>query len=135
MSEGAKFDLAAVDPRPRAQEGVDMPLLDPAGRETGVVLRVRGTDAKAYNDMLQEQLRRRVQRAPRKPTEEESNAEWYELHATLVAGWSGLYLAGQPFEYSPANAERLLREYAYIFEQVRRFADDRRNFLPGPASS
>lgn len=131
------FDLQSVDVRSRSQEGVEMPLIDPAGRPTGIVLLVRGTDCQAYSDMLKEQLRRATARAPRKPTEEERNAEFYELHATLVAGWQGkpMLLGGQPFEYSPANAAKLLEQYAWIFEQVRRFSDNRANFLPGSSSS
>lgn len=130
-----RFDLAHADVRPRSQEGVDMPLLDPAGRATGVTLRVRGSDCASYQAEIQEQIRRGIQRAPRKATEAEKNAEFYELHATLVAGWEGLYLKGEPFPYTPANAARLLEEYTYIFEQVRRFADNRANFLPQPASN
>jgi hypothetical protein len=109
-------------------------LLDPAGRPTKVKLRVRGTDSAAYNDMLKEQVRRAVERQPRKATEEEKNAEFWELHATLIVGWTGMHLKGQPYDYTPENAARLLEEYSWVFEQVRRFADNRANFLPGPAS-
>jgi hypothetical protein len=127
------FDLDDHDPRPRADEGVDMPLLDPAGNATGVSLRVRGFDSQAYRDVLDEQLRRRTAMLPRKPTPEESKTEFYEEHAALICGWSGLQRAKKPYEYSPANAVQLLQAYAYILEQVRRFAGDRRNFLPGSA--
>lgn len=136
------YDLDAHDPRPKSQQGVEMELLDPAGKPTGIKLQVRGTDCDAYNAMLQDQVRREIERRPRKATEEEKNAEFWELHATLIAGWpSGTFTRkgpdGQraPFEYSPANAARLLEDYPYIFEQVRRFADKRANFLPGPEKS
>jgi hypothetical protein len=131
----ATFDLAKSDPRPRSEEGVDMLLLDPAGHATGVTLRVRGTDSRAYQDKLQQQTQRRMERGPRKATEAEGRAEHYELQATLLAGWTGLSLAGEPFAYSPKNAARLLEDYAYIHEQVVRFSLDRRNFLPGSESS
>lgn len=141
MQEEA-FDLDAHDPRPKAQEGVEMTLLDPRGKPTKVKLMVRGTDCDAYNDTLQAQTRRRIERLPRKATEDEADAEFYELHATLIAGWpAGTFKrrsaegAAVPFEYSPPNAARLLKDYAYILEQVRRFADNRGNFLPGAASS
>lgn len=131
-----QFDLESTDVRPRSQEGVEMTLLDPAGRRTPVVLRVRGTDCEMYNEKLREQVRRGIERGPRKATEEERNAEFYELHATLIAGWNdALRLGGKPFVHTPENAARLLEDYAYIFEQVRRFSDNRVNFLPGSASS
>jgi hypothetical protein len=131
------FELNAVDVRPRAQEGVEMELLDPAGRETGVFLVVRGTDCAAYKDKMREQLERQIQRNGRIKTQEEKNTEFYELHATLIAGWRGkqLTLGGAPLEYTQANAAMLLEQYDWAFEQVRRFADRRGNFLPGPPSA
>ena len=141
MSE--PFDLSGCDVRPRAQEGVDMALLSPAGRPTGVTLRVRGRDSQAYQDTIQAQVRRGIERAPRKPTEQERNAEFWELQATLVAGWhvegkpASLVLAkGAPaLECTPENVAAALEQHAWLFEQVNRFADKRENFLPGSAAS
>jgi len=129
------FDLDKFDVRPLAQEGVYMPLLDPVGGSTGVTLRVRGFDSKAYKETVEAQLRQRSAQLPRKPTEAESKAEFYEENAALIAGWSGLTRGGKSFDYSPANAVQLLQDYDYILEQVRRFAANRRNFLPGSATS
>lgn len=130
------FDLDAVDVRPRAQEGVEMELIDPAGRPTGVVLIVRGTDSEAYKEKLRDQVRRHIERQGRKPSDAERDAELWELHATLIAGWKGrpLMRGGNPIEYSAANAARLLEQYDWVFEQVRRFSDKRANFLPGPST-
>lgn len=132
-------DLSGFDIRARAQDGVDMPLLDPAGRQTNVTLRVRGSDSQAYKDMLQAQIRRGVERAPRKATEEERNAEFWELHATLVVSWTPSRIVfdkgGQTLECTPANVARVLEAHQWLFEQVRAFADKRANFLPGSSSS
>ena len=129
------FDLDSVDVRGRSQEGVDMPLVDPAGKETGVVLMVRGMDSQAYKDVVERQLRRRAEILPRKLTEAEEKAEFYEENAALLAGWKGkpLKRAGAIVEYSPANAAQLLQSYDWMIEQVRSFARNRKNFLPGPA--
>lgn len=131
------FELDAVDVRGRAQEGVDMLLLDPAGNDTGVVLVVRGFDSRAYKDVVERQLRHRTEIHPRKLSEAESKAEFYEENAALLAGWKGkpFTRGGKAFEYSPANAALLLQEYDWILEQVRAFARNRRNFLPGSATS
>lgn len=142
MSEA--IDLSGFDVRPRSQEGASMRLLAPDGQPTRVVLRVRGRDAQAYQDMIQAQIRRAVERAPVKSTEQEKNAEFWELQATLVAGWFNLEgqpakivveANGAPLEYTPANAAAVLEKHSWIFEQVNRFADKRANFLPGSASS
>lgn len=141
-------DLSAFDVRGRAQDGVDMPLLSPAGDETNVVLRVRGLDCQAFKEKAEEHTRRAVERGQRKINEQESEREFYELHATLVAGWS---VNGAParvafwrnddgspasaLEYTPAHAALVLQKQPYIFEQVLRFAKKRANFLPGSASS
>lgn len=133
--KAAPFDLDGVDVRPRSQEGVEMPLLDPAGNDTGVILLVRGTDSEAYKDKMAEQVRRKMDRQGRNQTQEERNEEWWELHATLIADWRGVPMmrGGKPLEYSPKNAASFLEQYDWAFEQVRRFADRRANFLPGPA--
>lgn len=130
------FDLDAVDVRGRAQEGVEMPVLDLSGQDTGFVLLVRGFDSEAYKAVVERQLRHRVEIQPRKLTEAESKAEFYEEQATLVAGWKGKTprRGGKPLEYSHANAMQLLRDFDFILEQVRTFARARRNFLPGSAT-
>lgn len=133
MEEQQGYDLDAHDVRPMSQTGVEMTLLDPAGKATGVKLVVRGTDSAEYQDTLKAHVKRAVDRAPRKPTDEEKEAEFWELNATLLAGWSGLFSGGKEFAYSPANAARLIREHPYIFEQVLRFSRERANFLRGPA--
>jgi len=141
MSE--PFDLSDCDVRPLSQEGVDMALLSPAGRPTGVTLRVRGRDSQAYQDMIQAQVRRAIERAPRKATTEERNAEFWELQATLVVGWSTdgkpaalvFEKGGVSLECTASNVAAALEKHAWLFEQVNGFADKRANFLPGSASS
>jgi hypothetical protein len=134
MMDAKPFELDAVDVRPRAQEGAEMELLDPAGNPTGVILLVRGTDSEAYRSKMREQVQRQINRNGRKPTSEQRDQEFWELHATLIAGWKGraLMQGGKPLEYSADNAARFLEQYDWAFEQVRRFADKRENFLPGP---
>ncbi len=130
------FELDRVDIRPKSQEGVDMELRDPAGKPTGVILIVRGTDSAAYKEKQQEHIRRQIGRAGM-PSEEERNREFLELHATLIAGWKGkpLMRAGVQMAHSPENALALLDQYDWIFDQVRRFADRRANFLPGSSTA
>lgn len=136
-SEGQFADLSGFDLRVRSQEGTEMPLLDPAGRATNVAFGVRSTDSEAYNDKLKEQLRRDAERAPRKATEEERAAEFWELHATLVPWWKPAKIVfdkgGPALECTPANVAAVLERHQWVFEQVRRYSDKRANFLPGPA--
>lgn len=136
MSDAA--DLSGFDIRANSQDGAEMPLLDPAGRQTNVVFKVRGTDSDAYNSKMKEHLRRNVSRAPRKATEDELNAEFWELHASLVVSWTPERIKfdrdGEQLECTPKNVSSVLERHTWVFEQVRRFADRRSNFLPGPAT-
>lgn len=131
-------DLSGCDIRTTSQDGADMPLLNPAGKLTNVTFKVRGTDSEAYNEKMKEHIRRNIARAPRKATEDELNAEFWELNATLVPWWSPARVKfdidGEPLECTPKNVAGVLERHTWVFEQVRRFADKRSNFLPGPAT-
>lgn len=132
------FALWKTDYRPRAQEGVEMTYIAPDGKATPLKLRVRGTDSAAYKHELEGSVAAQMERGSRKQTEEEKDAEFWAIQATLVCGWNlKIALAeGQPgLEYSAANAAQLLRARPDMWEQVRVFARDRENFLPGSASS
>lgn len=136
------LDLSAFDTRERAQEGVDMPLLDPKGYPTGATVRVRGMDSQVYKGALEKFLSMSADLG-RKPTQEERDAEFLKVQANLVAGWhvNGKPAAlifekgGEALECTPANVARVLRDHAWVEQQVSQFAGRRANFLPGPASS
>ena len=142
-SGAAAFDLSRFDVRPRAQEGVELVLFDPRGKLLGLTFRVRGTDSRVYLDKLEEQTKRRRDRIPGQLSDEqraaERAAEFWELHATLVAGWTPeriqLATGGEPLAWSEANAAKVLEQYPFIFDQVKLFAERRANFLPGLSSS
>jgi hypothetical protein len=132
------FPLWKTDYRPRAQEGVEMTYIAPDGKATPLKLRVRGTDSTAYQRALEDYAKADGERGPRKPTPEEKDAEFWTLQAAMVGGWNlKIALAeGQPgLEYSAANAAQVLRARPDMWEQVRVFARERANFLPGSASS
>lgn len=141
MSE--TVDLSGLDIRPKAQEGVPMPLHSPAGQPTRVVFLVRGVDSEAYNATFRAQQERRRQLLPRKLTDAEKTAEHWQLQAALVAGWTVdgkpaaivLEKGGAPLECTPANVAKVLEQHTWIYEQVLSFATSRANFLPGPAGS
>lgn len=137
MSEAA--DLSGFDVRATSQDGVDMVLLDPAGRRTQVVFRVRGTDSKAYQEATQARIRKQQELLPRKVTEEESNAMFMETQASLIVSWTPSRVRfekdGEELECTLANVAGVLQRHPWIHEQVIRFSDRRANFLPGSSSS
>jgi hypothetical protein len=139
MSGNGIADLSGFDIRSSTQDGADMVLLDPAGRATNVTFRVRGTDSDAFTDKFKEQVRRAKERGQRQATEEEREAEFCELYATLIASWTPARITfdkgGEALECTPRNVAGVIQRHSWVLEQVRRFADNRANFLPGPASN
>lgn len=132
------FDLSTVDPKPRSNAGVEMQLLSAGRPVPNVFILVRGRDCDAYQLKSDDIVARDLARGQLKQTPEEKNAEFWELQATLVAGWRprlALAKGEQALEYSPQNAAKLLERHKWIFEQVLNFSRDRENFLPGPEQS
>lgn len=134
-----RIDLSALDTRKGADGGFDLQLKHPGTGETlaGWVVRVRGYDSAAYQEILREHQRRRLERSRAKRiTVEELEAESLEAAAVLLVGWPDNFnLDGQPFAWSEANARTLLGRFPWIREQVETGAADRGNFLPRSAKT
>jgi len=134
-----RIDLSALDTRKGAEAGFELQLKHPVTGEilAGWLLKIRGYDAPAYQEVLREHQRRRLERSRNKRiTVEELEAESLEAAAVLVMGWPDQFnLEGQPFAWSEANARALLGRFPWIREQVETGAADRGNFLPGSAKS
>jgi hypothetical protein len=52
------------------------------------------------------------------------------MSKTVLLDWEGLDIDGEPVEYSPENAERLLTEYPEFREFISQLSVDRKNFSP-----
>lgn len=131
-------DLSGFDIREATQEGAEMRLNSPAGQPTQVVLRVRGTDSKAFQEALQARVRLEQELLPRRPNEEEKNRMFWDMHAALVVSWLPEKViwdkGGEGLACTPANVAGALERHPWLFEQVRMFADKRANFLPGSSA-
>lgn len=127
------IDFGALDARKGADAGFELQLVDAPTRQPlpGLVLRIRGYDSAAYQEVLREHQRRRLARARGKRiTVEELEAESLELAATLVMSWpEGATVGGKP-----ATAIGLV-SVPEIRLQVEAGAADLANFLPGSAKS
>lgn len=133
-----RIDLNALDTVAGGERGFELELKAPDGRALPGHIRVRGYDSPTYTQLLDEQQRKRLARAAMGkavPTVEELEAEALELVAALVMGWTLPFsLDGQPLEYTPANAQLLVRRFPWIRQQVDRAAGVRANFLPGSSA-
>jgi hypothetical protein len=134
-----RIDLNALDTVAGAERGYPLELKTPDGRALPGHVRVRGYDSPTYTQLLDEQNQRRMHRmamTKTTPTQQELKADEQEAEAALVAGWTVPFnLDGQPFEYTPANAQLLLKRWPWIRDAVVRAAGVRANFLPGSSAS
>lgn len=133
-----RINLDALDTAKGGELGFDLELIAPDGRALPGRIKVRGYDSATYQDKLDDQQRRRLQKlaTQKTTTVEEIEADAMELSGVLVMGWTCPFeLEGKPLAYSPANAEVLLKRFRWIRQQVDRAAGNRANFLPGSSAS
>lgn len=134
------MDLSALK---LADKAMPMELLDmdgePMATATGkVVFMVHGTDSTVFKNLDSALTAKRLRKMAKKKktlinaladiTPEEQEAERIERIAVCIAGWENVYEDGEPLDYTPENAARLVAEYAVIADQVEAFATDRANF-------
>lgn len=134
----ARINLEDLDTAAGGEAGYKLELKTPAGRLLPGHVLVRGYDSATYQQLLDEQQRRRLANIAmgRTPTVEQMNADALEMAAALVIGWTvPVNLEGKPLEYSAANAVKLLGRFLWIREQVERAAGVRANFLSGSAAT
>lgn len=128
------MDLSAFDTT-LADEGVDMPILNPRNGEplvntdgTALTLRLLGTDAKKYRANERALLNRRLT-AKEPVTAEQMDEDNMSRYVALTAGWSGIGIDGVDLPYSDSNARKLYARLPWLREQVDRFCGDRKHFL------
>jgi hypothetical protein len=136
MTERVK--LEDLDTAAGGEAGYELELRLPTGRMLPGRIKIRGYDSATYQQLLDEHQRRRLANIAmsKNPTVEQMNAEAIETAASLVMGWTVPFdWEGKPFEYSAANAVKLMTRFYWIREQVERAAGVRANFLPGSAAT
>jgi hypothetical protein len=135
------FDLAEIDTRTAANDGVWLPLMRVDGspltvRDEPVRVRLLGQDSDAYRQRMREHLRRRLERraagdiAPTLDDLDRAEQEGNEILAACTADWSGVYsLSGDKIRCSFDAALALYQRFPVIREQVDRFVANRANFI------
>lgn len=140
MTDPQAMDLASLDTRQGAEQGMELQLKHP---QTGDPLPCRitllGADSDAWQNKQAELVQRRVNRLQRTKKNTASvadlEADSIELLCAVTAGWSGITLAGEDIPYSAEKAAWLYRGYPWIREQAYEAVNDRGNFLPRSATS
>lgn len=132
------MNLRKFEYRRVAEEGVDVPLLDPVtGESTGMKVKLRGRDAPTLKALELEQRRRRLEQLARDGLEradpQQRDEEELEMITAATVGWDGLELDGEPVAFSAEKARWFYTEFPCFLEQARLAIIKRANFSPRSA--
>lgn len=126
-------DLADFDRITEAQDqGREFPIVGPLREPTGIIVRIAGPDSERQTKARHKVLNRRLwrQRHGSRDTAQTRESDEIELIAAAIMDWSGIEKDGQPFPYSPENAEYLVRTYRLFRDQIDLFASSRAFYIP-----
>jgi len=117
--------LATVD---RHEHGAGCKILDPAGNETDVVIRVKGADCAAWREHKNRQALAMISAK----SEEEINFEQMNIDAlvAVTVDWTGIVESKKPYKYSEENARALYAKAPDVVRQLLEFLGKDENF-PG----
>lgn len=107
----------------------DLRVLFPDNTDTGVTLRVVGSDSSAFRAVAKKYAQKYL--GAERPSVDEMDEQNAELCASCIVGWTGLTENGEDLPYSAAKALELMSkpELGFIREQVEGFISKRANFF------
>lgn len=112
--------------------GKEFPIVGPLREPTGILVRVCGPDSDRQSAARSKVINRRLWRQRMNHHENALSREQddVELVASAIMDWSGIEKDGQPFPYSPKNAEYLVSSYRIFRDQIDVFSSARGLFAP-----
>ena len=125
------FDIAELDVGSCAEKGANLNLRHPVSHELlGVSIRLRGTDAPSYRQVVRRQIDQQITDVKADLTATELEVRHLERLAAATMSWENVTYHGEALACTPGNAEKVYREQIWIREQVTQFVEDRGHFLP-----
>ncbi len=123
------MEIGRFDSVKRAEEGVDLVLLDPVTKaDTGAALVLFGMDSSFYKAARAE-LDARNKALGRPLSPEETRDQTAELLARCTKGWRGLDENGKEIPFSQAKAKELYLAYPELADRAAAFIFNRANFF------
>lgn len=133
-------DFSTLNLREQGEAGFTLQVVDPTNYSDlpGVTVRIRSDKSKTVesferNRLKDLQKREKMLSGKNKSTDftpEELDDMIAKGAAVRIMGWTGIQEEGENLEYSPENAEYLVRKYTWLGEQVRDASKDLENFRP-----
>ena len=126
------FDLAQLDAKAFAAEGVDVDILHrETGEKTGIKIRVQGADSMAYKNAMLDSARN----AKKDQTAEDACMIGAKIVAKITLGWSGLAADGEEIEFSYDNAVDMYYRFDWVANQILAAVNDSSRFLVNAKAS
>ena len=123
------MEIGRFDSVKKAEEGVDLVLLDPVTKgDTGAALVLFGMDSSFYKAARAE-LDARNKALGRPLSPEETREQTAELLARCTKGWRGLTESGKEIPFSQAKAKELYLAYPELADRAAAFIFNRANFF------
>lgn len=116
------------------EDAVDLKIYNPvSGEKTDIIIKVIGQDSEEYKEKARALYKRALKKAPKgdlsKLNDDDDEAFAVKIRAAHIKGWENLTEKGKVLEFSQENAERIMREYPVIADQIIEFVADRANFM------
>lgn len=131
------LDLAKNDPSKQAEAGYTFNVVLPDGSQSDAKITVRGVNSpivKNYIRRVYQEFKVKEQQAKRRgrevedPTPEEAEQFAAESAAIRIIGWEGIGEEGKEIKFSKEEAERILKAYPFLRDQVMEASDNIFNF-------
>lgn len=131
------LDLAVTNIAAQAESGYEFELLHPAtGEGTEGFIKVRGSNSKVVQQharkvVTEMQKREKVAKGKNKEIDyslDELEDMSVERAVVRIISWRGISENGKEIPFTKENAERILKEHAWIKEAVFENSDDLLNF-------
>jgi len=133
------LDLDTTNVNKQSEEGYELEVLHPVTNEpTGAKITVRGEQSatvrnfskRKYNEYKQREAQaKRRGREVEDLTLDEAEELAVESAVIRVISWEGIGASGKPLAFTPENATAVLKEHAWIRDQIVEASQNLANFL------
>lgn len=119
------MDISNYNLRPGAEEGFDLVIRDPVtSKKTDLIIRVAGSDSKAYRNAKAAAMRDLVKSGGEKEVDELTAS----VMSRCILGWENMAEGETPVEFSQPKAFELLSNLGWLLDQVSEAVENRLNF-------
>jgi hypothetical protein len=140
VEDSGELDLLAFETKSTSDEGVWMPLRNPAilaeelkSRGKPVRIKLKGKDSASFRKTSRAASNRRLKTMQPgrgiKITAEENDMDSLALCVNCTIDWENIRVGGEEWPCTPENVKKFYEAFPAFMDQVDEFIGDRANFL------